>query len=135
VSACSQCSVCSACTNLVVPCLAVATPVGTGTQPCAYCKGADPHGHWHTNPDKVVGGRVCSTCYSAYTGHGCPRPPKGFNRPPRVAVAGVLGVAGAADAADDLVWVVVPAREGRRPCRLHTAVCQCPHVWPLPSMA
>ncbi len=36
----------------------VGTHVGTGTQLCANCKGADPHGHWYHNPDKVVGGRV-----------------------------------------------------------------------------
>ncbi len=52
-------------------------------------QGRRPHGHWYNNPDKVVGGRVCSTCYTYYTGHGYPRPPKCYNRPPQVAVAGI----------------------------------------------
>ena len=82
---------------------------------------------WYHNPDKVIG-RVCSTCYTFYTGHGYPRRAVEALGRPRTPVAGVGGVAGAAHAAaDDLVGVGVPVPMGVGALAICARLCACAH--------
>lgn len=52
-------------------------------QACANCGSNDPKGKsWANNPDKAVGGCVCSSCEGYYRRTGRPRPRKCYERPP-----------------------------------------------------